>query len=184
MDTSELPDINGTLNVATEVGYAPFEYMKDGELVGFEVELIRDFCREYGYCPEFFNTAFDSIIMGVYTGQFDIGASALTITEERKKSVNFGDPFVQSHRALLVRKDAGWTGLEDIADEGDDDGGFASVIGGFKRTLVQPVWTPDCFGKRMRTADPHLEAHSAGSLRCCYEVSSHGWDERQNIRLS
>ena len=111
MDTSELPAINGVITIATEVGYAPMEYMKDNQIVGLEAELLREFCKAYGYRPEFANTAFDAIIMGVSTGMFDIGASGLNYTEERARSVNFGDTFLTCHSAILVKKDGGWTGL-------------------------------------------------------------------------
>lgn len=112
MDTSELPDVNGTVIIATEVGYAPFEYMKDGQLVGLEIELQREFCRKYGYRPTFMNTSFDAILMGVSTGKFDIGASGLSVTPERADTVSFGDPFAASHSAILVRSDGGWTGTD------------------------------------------------------------------------
>lgn len=147
MEPCELPDINGTITIATEVAFAPMEYMKDGRISGFEVELIQEFCREYGYRPDFVNTAFESIIMGVSMERFDMGAACFTVTEERKKSVNFGDPFLMVHNAALVKKDAGWTGtaVSDVpaAPAGDngtasEEGGFlSSVREGFHRTFIE-----------------------------------------------
>lgn len=136
MDTAELPDTNGILTIGTEIGYAPQEYIKDGEVVGLEAELLTEFCREYGYRPEFQNAALDSLVMGVYTGKFDIGASALTITEERAKTVNFGDPFLTCYPSVLVRRDGGWTGT-DSAGEDADRAGSSELIEGFKRTFVE-----------------------------------------------
>ncbi len=136
MDTSELPGTNGTVIIGTEIGYAPQEYIKDGKLVGLEAELIREFCKAYGYRPEFLNATFDSLVMGVYTGKFDIGASALTITKERAESVNFGDPFLACHPSLLVRKDGGWTGTADDEADGADKGS-SEIIKGFKRTFLE-----------------------------------------------
>lgn len=138
MDTSEIPNVNGVLHIGTEVGYAPFDYIKDGELVGIEVEILRDFCLEYGYQPKYYSTAFDSLIVGVYTGKFDIAANGITITEERSKSVNFADITVTTHGGLLVRKDGGWTGTELAADTDSDTGkGFwSNVIEGFRKTFI------------------------------------------------
>ena len=136
MDTSELPDINGTVIIGTEIGYAPQEYIKDGKLVGLEAELLREFCKKYGYRPEFCNATFDALVMGVYTGKFDIGASALTITEERAKSVDFGDPFLICHPSLLVRKDGGWTGTP-VNEKDDVNKDNSGITGGFYRTFIE-----------------------------------------------
>lgn len=149
MDTTPLPGPNGVISIATEVGYAPHEYLKNGEIVGFEAELLREFCQAYGYRPEYYNTAFDSIIMGVYTGKFDMGASAFAATEERKKSVNFGDPFYTVHDGLLVRKDGGWTGIsgqnsgsagkqeKETGTEREKQTFFEAVASGLHRTFVE-----------------------------------------------
>lgn len=136
MDTSELPDINGIITIGTEIGYAPQEYIKDGELVGLEAELLREFCMAYGYRPEFQNAAFDALVMGVHSGKFDIGASALTITEERAETVNFGDPFLTCYPSLLVRRDGGWTGTDTAVSDSDGAGG-SELIAGFRRTFVE-----------------------------------------------
>lgn len=136
MDTSELPNINGTVIIGTEIGYVPHEYIKDGKLVGLETELLREFCKTYGYSPVFYNAPFDSIIVGVYTGKFDIGASAITITEERAKTVNFGNQFLTCYPSLLVKRDGGWTGTDIVKiDKNNFDG--LNFIAGFNRTFLE-----------------------------------------------
>ncbi|MDO5436473.1 MAG: ABC transporter substrate-binding protein/permease [Clostridia bacterium] len=137
MDTSALPGENGVITVAVEVGYAPYEYMKDGEVVGFEAELLREFCKAYGYRLDIRNTTFDSIIVGVYTGKFDMGASAFSITEERKRSVNFGDAFGRAGEGILVRLDGGWTGLPLQETTGEKAGFTETVLAGLRRTFAE-----------------------------------------------
>ena len=138
MDTSLLPDINGTLTIACEAGYPPFEYIKNGEIVGFEVELVRDFCKTYGYSPTFLSASFDSLIIGVSTGKFDLSASSFTITEERKQSVNFAESYATTHNALLVKSNAGWTGTTNNKENEVKKTGIAeSVSNGIKRTFIE-----------------------------------------------
>ena len=137
VERAELDGVNGTITIVGEIGYAPFEYYKNGEVVGLEFEVVQDFCKEYGYKPEVYNTSFDSIIIGVFTGKYDMAMSGLTITEERKKSVNFGEPFVTAHDGLLVRKDGGWTGTEQALESNDTKQTFIEfMVDGFTRTFI------------------------------------------------
>ena len=102
-DYSGYPDINGTLKIATEASYAPFEYVKENRIIGFDIELVTSFCKEYGYRPVITNVDFSGIVAGVSVGKYDIGASGLTITEERKNSITFTDPVYVSRYAIVFR---------------------------------------------------------------------------------
>ena len=102
LDYGSLPGTNGTLQIATDPTYPPFEYIRDNQLAGLEMEIMVQFCKEYGYRPEFSYVAFTGIVSGVSTGKFDIGAGALAITEERSKNGLFGTPFFDSYVAVAV----------------------------------------------------------------------------------
>ena len=81
----------------------PFGYMKDGEIVGYEVELALLFCQKYGYGIEISDTRFDSLIPGVIEGTYDFASSSISITEERKESVLFSDTEYKSGASVVIR---------------------------------------------------------------------------------
>jgi len=92
------------VKVGSECAYAPFEFRNEkNEIVGFDIDLIRAIADEAGFEARIVDTAFDGIIPGLLAGNFDIAISAMTITEERKKSVFFSDPYFTSGQSILVR---------------------------------------------------------------------------------
>ena len=95
---------NGVLNVVTTSSSIPFSYIKDGNLAGIAIELTEMFCRRYGYTPKIEDVAVAARIPGLVTGKYDMCASPLTITEERKESINFSDPYYKGGIVLAVRK--------------------------------------------------------------------------------
>ncbi len=95
---------NGKLNVATTATDVPFSYVKDNEYVGLSIELVELFCRRYGYTPVVENVDFAARIPGLVSGKYDMCASSMAITEERKESISFSDPFYQGGIVLAVRK--------------------------------------------------------------------------------
>lgn len=88
----EMTEENGTLILAAESGIVPFTYVKDGQLVGYDVELVQRICHRLGYQLKIESMSFAAIIPGVSSGKYDIGAGCITVTEERKQSVRFTEP--------------------------------------------------------------------------------------------
>ncbi len=108
-----MPDIsgfsaeNGTLKVATESGYAPFEYVRDGEVVGYDMELSAMFCEAYGYGMEIVDMNFDAILPAIQTGKCDFAAAGLNVTPERQESVLFSNPnFTGGTVAVVLKENA------------------------------------------------------------------------------
>ena len=95
---------NGTLNVVTTCASIPFSYVKNGNMAGIAIEMVEMFCRRYGYTPKIEDVAVAARIPGLVTGKYDMCASPLTITEERKESINFSDPYYKGGIVLAVRK--------------------------------------------------------------------------------
>jgi polar amino acid transport system substrate-binding protein len=95
------------IRVASEAAYPPFETVdeKTKELVGFDIDLMKAIADKAGYEVEFKNTPFDSVLAGIATCQFDAAISAITITEERKKTMNFSDPYIDAGQIVTVRTD-------------------------------------------------------------------------------
>ena len=87
VDLSDLPATNGTLKFACSTATGePFAYMRDGEIVGYEIDLAVRFCREYGYGIEIEDYSFRSLLAALSSGKCDFGASCVTVTEERIQS--------------------------------------------------------------------------------------------------
>ena len=79
--------------VASSCDYPPLEYIDDnGNMVGYEIDLLNEIAKVTGVKFEIYNVAFDGIIAGIQGGQYDIGASGFTVTEDRAQVVNFTEP--------------------------------------------------------------------------------------------
>ena len=104
LDIASLPAENGTLRLATESGYAPFEYVRDGAVVGYDMELAAMFCEASGYGLEIVDMNFDSILPAVQTGKCDFAAAGISITPERAESVLFSEPNFSGGTVMAVLK--------------------------------------------------------------------------------
>lgn len=96
------------LRVGTHPTFAPFEFMDTHtrEYVGFDMDLIREMGKRAGFDVKLVNMGFDGLIPALFTGTIDVAASGITITEERKKKVDFCDPYYEAGQGLLVRTDS------------------------------------------------------------------------------
>ncbi|ANU14842.1 transporter substrate-binding domain-containing protein [Planococcus halocryophilus] len=104
------------LNVAFEGTYPPFNFIDDNdEFQGFDVDISNEIAERLGVEANFIATKWDGLIGGLKADKFDIIISQMTVTEERKKSVDFTDPYVISGSVLITREDTDdITKLEDI----------------------------------------------------------------------
>ncbi|HEY9077682.1 MAG TPA: basic amino acid ABC transporter substrate-binding protein [Anaerolineaceae bacterium] len=95
------------IRVATDATYPPFESVdeKTKELVGFDIELMKAVAKKAGFEVEFVNLNFDPLLAGMAQCQYDVAISAMTITEERKKSFLFSDPYINAGQIVAVKKD-------------------------------------------------------------------------------
>ena len=93
------------LVMVTNAEFPPYEYISGQKIVGIDPEIVRIITEKLGYELEIQNMNFDSVIAAVQSGKADIAASGLTVTEERKKQVNFTVPYVIARQLVLVRKD-------------------------------------------------------------------------------
>ncbi len=106
----------GEISIATNPDYPPFETIDDqGNVIGFDIDLSTAVAKELGVAPKFVKMSFDTIITAVKNGQADIGVSAFSITEERKQSIDFSNPYYSSSQVIMVLKDSGFTGKDDLA---------------------------------------------------------------------
>ncbi|MHB9105441.1 MAG: ABC transporter substrate-binding protein [Armatimonadota bacterium] len=103
------------LKIAMSGQYPPFNYFDDeNRLVGFDVDIASEVARRLGRPPKLITTAWDGIIAGLLAGKFDLIIGSMAITEERKKAVNFSDPYYISGAQLFVRKGSKILGKQDL----------------------------------------------------------------------
>ena len=95
----------GTLKVATGGLWTPMTFYEGETLTGEFVEIIKGFCASAGYIPQFEVVSFSAELAGLAAGTYDIVADSITITEERKESINITDPLMKDEFYLLVRRD-------------------------------------------------------------------------------
>lgn len=94
---------NGTLVMATNAAFEPYEYMVKGNIVGIDADLARAIADILGMELVIEDMEFDSIITAVSSGKADIGMAGMTVTEDRLKSINFTDSYTTSTQVIVVR---------------------------------------------------------------------------------
>lgn len=118
-NTADTPDANNTLRVAMELAYPPFETKDDaGNPSGLAVDFIRDFGATYDYDVQIENTAWDGLIPSLQTNKADLVISSMTITDERKESVDFSDAYAMAQLAILANANSGITSIDDLNQPG------------------------------------------------------------------
>ena len=127
-DNNSLTGENGTLKVAVSPDLKPLCYVKEGTVVGYEIEVLQHFAKEYGYRLEFVSMTFDAILPGVVSGKYDIGTGGMTITEERAQSVDFTESYLTVDVVMVVKASA----------NSSAQGGFwAELKADFEKTFIR-----------------------------------------------
>jgi ABC-type amino acid transport substrate-binding protein len=106
----------GVLKIGTDATYPPFESVDPGtgQVVGFDVDVVRALAGRLGVKADFTVVPFDGIIPGLKAEKYDLVVSAMTITEERAKQVRFTRPYVVAGQSVAVR--TGETAIRGVAD--------------------------------------------------------------------
>jgi polar amino acid transport system substrate-binding protein len=104
---SELPNLGGReIIVAVENAYPPFNSLdENGKGIGWDYDAFTEICKLLNCVPKFTEAAWDGIFEATAAGQYDVVADGVTITDERKKTVAFSDPYMTVNQVLLVRED-------------------------------------------------------------------------------
>ncbi|GAA2506647.1 transporter substrate-binding domain-containing protein [Streptomyces longisporus] len=105
----------GQLTTCTHLPYPPFQSEINGKVQGFDVSLIDLVAKDLGVKQQILDTPFENFKTGAFlnSGECDVAAAGMTITAERKKNVDFSDPYFDATQALLVDKSSGITSLAD-----------------------------------------------------------------------
>jgi polar amino acid transport system substrate-binding protein len=93
--------------VGTDAAYAPFESQNEkGEIVGFDIEVVQAVAAKAGIVVKFVNTPWEGIFNALGQGDRDMVVSAVTITEERKGTMDFSDPYFDAQQLIAVKDDS------------------------------------------------------------------------------
>lgn len=95
---------NGTLTMATNATFPPYEYYEGDAIVGIDAEMAQAVCDKLGYELKIDDMEFNAIINAVDSGKADIGVAGMTVTEDRLESVNFTDSYTTAKQVIIVRK--------------------------------------------------------------------------------
>ncbi|MFB4349168.1 basic amino acid ABC transporter substrate-binding protein [Microbacterium sp. CR_7] len=110
----------GTLTVCSDIPYPPFEF-EGGDngtgYTGFDIDLLDAIAKKLDLKLSVQDVGFDALQSGttLAAGTCDVGASAMTITDERKANLDFSDPYYDSLQSLLVRTDSGIASIDDLS---------------------------------------------------------------------
>ena len=108
---------NNTITMVTESGFAPYEYQSGNEVVGVDVDIANEIASYLGKELVIRDVAFDSIINELNSGKADFAAAGMSITEDRKKSVDFSIEYTTSKQVIVVKK--GYNKIKKLDDISD-----------------------------------------------------------------
>ncbi len=101
--------------VGTDAAYAPFESQNEkGEIVGFDIEVVQAAAKKAGIEVKFVNTPWEGIFNALGQGDRDMVVSAVTITEERKGTMDFSDPYFDAQQLIAVKENSKITKFADL----------------------------------------------------------------------
>jgi ABC-type amino acid transport substrate-binding protein len=108
--------VHGKITVASNIAYPPFEFSPKGRPKGFDIDLMNEIARRAGFEIRYENVQFDSILRGLDADLFDASISAMSITAEREKQLDFSDPYFNADQALLVESDSRIKAIDDLSE--------------------------------------------------------------------
>lgn len=174
---------NGTLTMATTSTLKPFSFKLNDKPVGYEIDIIAGFCREYGYGLKIEDVDFAGILSGITTGRYDLAAGQISWTKERGESVNFSEFYYTQKFVPIVNADKFDSPVLVTADQEANDsssGGFANTAIGksIYRTLIdENRWISVLHGLLITliiTAAGFALANLLGAVFCAMAMSKSG----------
>ena len=105
---------NGTLVMATNAEFEPYEYHEGDDIVGIDADIAQAICDKLGYELKIEDMEFDSILPAVQSGKADFGAAGMTVTEDRATQVDFSDSYYTGVQVIIVTDDSDITEPDDL----------------------------------------------------------------------
>ena len=92
------------IKMGTNAAFPPFEYIEGTDPVGFDVTMSQMIARDLGKKLQVVDMAFDGLIAALQSDAIDFIAAGMTATDERRKNVDFSEPYYSSNQVIIVRK--------------------------------------------------------------------------------
>lgn len=105
---------DNSLRMITEAAFPPYEFMRGCEIVGIDIEICRAVAEHLGREFKSETVEFDSVIPALVSGKADIAAAGITVTEDRKKNVDFSIPYVTTGIVVVYKGSNPFTTVEDL----------------------------------------------------------------------
>lgn len=105
----------GTLIMATNAYFEPYEYYEGDQIVGIDVEMANAVAQKLGMELKVEDMEFDSIIPAVNSGKADIGVAGMTVTEDRLANVRFTKPYTTATQVIIVQEGSEIAGKDDLS---------------------------------------------------------------------
>ena len=150
----------GKLTMATNATFPPYEYYEGKKVIGIDAEIAGEIAKKLNLELEIADIEFDSIVPGVQSGKYDMGMAGMTVTPERKNSVNFSDSYATGIQKVIVTKDSKIKSLDDI--KGKNIGVQTSTTG--------DLYATDAYGadhvKKFDSGNAAVNALKVGKVDC------------------
>ena len=104
----------GTLIMATNATFPPYEYVEGDKIVGIDAEIAEAIAKDLGMELQIDDMEFDSIIAAVQSGKADMGVAGMTVNEDRLKNVNFSDSYATGVQVVIVKEDSDIKSVDDM----------------------------------------------------------------------
>lgn len=160
-NNNEASDKKDTLIMATNATFPPYEYVEGNEYVGIDVEVAQAIAKELGMELKIEDVEFGSIVSGVQSGKFDIGMAGITVTEDRKKSVNFSSPYATAKQVVIVKEGSDIKTVDDLSSD--------TKIG-VQQDTTGDIYTTDDYGDgavtRYNKGADAVQALMSGKVDC------------------
>lgn len=168
------------LYVGTNAEFEPFEYRDGDNIVGFDIDLINEIAKIMKQDIEVVDMAFDGLLPALQSKKIDIIIAGMTADEERKKFVNFTDPYYSTQQSILVHKDN-----KDIYSFDNLEGKNVGVVLGFTGDLIVSAMSNVNAQKYGATSEAilALKSKKVDAVVLDYEPASKYFDQNNDLKL-
>ena len=140
-----------TLTMATNVAFPPYEFYENEKPASIDVEIATAICEKLGYKLDIMDIEFGAILGAVSSGKADFTMAGLTVTDERKPSVDFSTSYATGIQSIVVKEDSPITSADDLYADGAD------YQIGVQQDTTGDIYCSDDFG------DDHVQRFNKGA---------------------
>lgn len=137
---SSLDRSNGTLTMATNAYFKPYEYYENGKVTGIDADMAQAIADYLNMSLKIEDMEFDSVITAVSSGKADVGICGMTVTEDRLKNIDFSDSYTTSKQVIIVRdndaKSSGMSLADKFKSDFVQDNRYQYLLTGLRNTIV------------------------------------------------